>query len=297
MARSTLDCVEWRDLDALIDELAGHVKQSGRGEAKWRDAWPQIKTISAGFRGVRYGSREDHERAWQRFQSLVADVKQGQEQARKAFDERASTSQRHKNRILMYADAARPSHGATALFELVTGGFIIRPVLDAVLGGHSDPWLETLQQCSSALKAGWNYLSENKRQILRSDADEAVQALRNSQAILNEEWAKYKGHRHAEYEARDQRRREREQKHTAFVERVRARIDNHESRIDRLKDVLSHKRSHLSDLYDKRSSARSDSFRDRVNEWIREEEQAISDIEDKIDRLRQWISEERNRLT
>lgn len=284
------------DLNHLIGELEEHVRSAKSGRAKWRDSWPLIKSISAGFRGVRYPSRDDHQRAWERFQGLVEIVKNEQEQAQKSFDARASTSRSHKNRILAYADAARPSHAATAVFELVTGAFIIRPVLAAVLGGQSDPWRETLQQCSSALKAGWQYLSENRRDIFRSDADEAVQALKESQAILNEEWAKYKGQRHAEYEARQALRREREEKRFAFKERVRERIANHESRIDRLEDVLRHKRSHLSDLYGKRSDARSDSFRDRVDGWIREEEQAISDIEDKIDRLRQWIQEERNRL-
>jgi hypothetical protein len=288
--------VDATDLNDLIDELDAHVRRASSGHAKWRDSWPLIKSISSGFRGVRYPSRDDHQRAWERFQGLVATVKKEQDEARQTFDARAATSRTHKNRILAYADAARPSHAATAVFELVTGAFIIRPVLDAVLGGHSDPWRETLQQCSNALKAGWQYLSENKREIFRSDADEAVQALKESQAILDEEWAKYKGQRHAEYEARQALRREREEKRFAFKERVRARIENHENRIDRLQDVLRHKRSHLSELYDKRSDARSDSFRDRVDGWIREEEQAISDIEDKIDRLRQWIEEERNRL-
>jgi hypothetical protein len=288
--------VDSSDLDGLIDNLADHVREAGGGKAKWRDAWPDIKAISAGFRSVRYPSREDHQRAWERFQGLIADVKRGQDEARKAFEERAANSRSHKNRILAYADAARPSQLATTVFEIATGGFIVRPILDAVLGGHSDPWLETLQQCSRSLKAGWQYLSENRRDILRSDADEAVQALKESQAILNEEWAKYKGQRQAEYDARVSRRHEREEKRAAFAERVRGRIENHESRIDRLKDVLRHKRSHLDELFDKRAGARSDSFRDRVDQWIREEEQAISSIEDKIDRLRQWIAEERSRL-
>ncbi|HSY48430.1 MAG TPA: hypothetical protein VLC46_06445 [Thermoanaerobaculia bacterium] len=284
------------DLDNLIDELADHVNEASHGKAKWRDAWPQVKSISEGFRGVKYPSREDRQKAWERFQSLVSDVKQGQDEARVAFEKRAANSLSHKNRILSYADAARPSHAATALFEVVTGAFIIRPMVDAVLGGHSDPWLETLQGCSRSLKAGWKYLSDWKGEIFRSDAGEAVQALRESQAILNEEWAKYKGQRQAEYEARQQGRRERESRRAEFRERVRARIENHESRIDRLNDVLSHKRSHLSDLHDKRSDARSDFFRERVDGWIREEEQAISDIEDKIARLREWIAQEHSRL-
>jgi hypothetical protein len=288
--------VEFRQLDELIVSLSDFVRDAKNGRAKWRDAWPAIKEISAGFRGVRYPTRDDHQRAWDRFQSLVGEVKAAQAELRQNFDNRAAASERHKNRILAYADAAYPSHLATTVFEIVTGGFIVRPVLDAVLGGHSDPWLETLQQCSTALKAGWQYLSDWKREIFRSDADEAVQALRKAQAILNEEWAKFKGAKQAAYDARQQLRQERDEKRAAFRERVHARIDNHESRIDRLKDVLNHKRSHLDDLYGKRSSARSDSFRDRVDEWIREEEQAISDIEDKIDRLRRWIDEERSRL-
>src|SRR5205085_2179995 len=139
------------DLDDLITELAGYIRECGHGKAKWRDAWPQIKGISDAFRSTRYASRDDHQRAWERFQSLVSDVKTGQNRAREDFERRAATSRGHKNRILAYAEAARPSQGATALFEIVTGGFIIRPVLDALLGGHSDPWLETLQGCSAAL--------------------------------------------------------------------------------------------------------------------------------------------------
>lgn len=283
-------------LDHLIDALDNFVGDAKQGRCKWRDAWPRIKEISAEFRGVRYPTREAHASAWKHFQELIAMVKAAQQELREDFDKRGSMSASHKNRILAYAEAAYPSQLATTVFEIVTGGFIVRPVLDAVLGGHSDPWRETLQQCSAALKAGWQYLSEWKREIFRSDADEAVQALRKAQAILNEEWAKYKGAQHAAYEARQQVRRERDEKRAAFRERVHARIENHESRISKLQDVLAHKRSHLDDLYDKRSSARTDSFRDRVDEWIREERESVSDIEDKIDRLRRWIEEERSRL-
>ena len=53
------------------------------------------------------------------------------------------------------------------------------------------------------------------------------------------------------------------------------------------------RRSHLSELEDKRSSAWSDDFRDRVDGWISEEESRIADIESKMDQIRTWIAEAR----
>jgi chromosome segregation ATPase len=72
---------------------------------------------------------------------------------------------------------------------------------------------------------------------------------------------------------------------------MRENISKLEDRLDRLESALDHRKNNLSKLEDMRDSAWSDSFRDRVEEWIDEENARISDIESKIDQIKGWISD------
>ena len=46
----------------------------------WKSVWEQIKIVSASFKGVKFLSHEEHEQAWERFQNIVNNVKQSQDE-------------------------------------------------------------------------------------------------------------------------------------------------------------------------------------------------------------------------
>ena len=68
-------------------------------------------------------------------------------------------------------------------------------------------------------------------------------------------------------------------------------ISKLEDRLDRLESALGHRQSNLSKLEDMRDSAWSDSYRDRVDDWISDEHERIAGIERKIDQIKSWISD------
>ena len=73
---SDYHCTE-AEIDRLDDMLQDRLQRGSR--ADWRSVWDQIKAVGVGFKGARYPTREEHQRAWDRFQSLIVRVKDAQE--------------------------------------------------------------------------------------------------------------------------------------------------------------------------------------------------------------------------
>jgi len=138
--------------------------------------------------------------------------------------------------------------------------------------------------------------------MLGKHKKEASEALKKASEALHEAWDKWKSARgeaieqyHAEkqaaWETRQAKRAAWIAKKEAWEERMRENISKLEYRLDRLESALARRQSNLSKLEDMRDSARSDSYRDRVEGWIDEENDRISDIEKKIDQIKEWISD------
>jgi len=70
---------------------------------------------------------------------------------------------------------------------------------------------------------------------------------------------------------------------------MRENISKLEDRLERLKRALDRRRSDLARLEAMRDSARSDSYRKRIDDWIEEERSRIAEIEGKIEQVKAWI--------
>lgn len=292
------------EIEALLDSLETLVDEAEGKSGKWKDVWVEIKSVGQAFKESRFPNAQDRQAAWDRFQSISANVKACQEEARGKFEERVRESKYHLEQILSYAERATPSSGsADALLAICTGGLsvLIKAGIDAILGPFDDRKFE-LQKCSETMKEGWAYLSQNKGQMFGKDKQEAFEALKKASETLHEAWDKWKSARgeaieqyHAEkqaaWEARQAKREAWIAKREAWEGRMRENISKLEDRLDRLESALDRRQSNLSKLEDMRDSAWSDSHRDRVEEWIDEENDRISDIGRKIDQIRGWISD------
>ncbi len=292
------------EIESFLDSLETLVDEAERKRGKWRDVWSEIKSIGQAFKESRFPTAQDRQATWNRFQSIFANVKSCQERGREKFEERVRESKYHLEQILSYAErATSPSGSADALLAICTGGLsvLIKAGIDAILGPFDDRKFE-LQKCSEAMKEGWVYLSQNKGQMFGKDKQEAFEALKKASEALHEAWDEWKsarreaiGQYHAEkqatWEARRAKRKAWIAKREAWEERMRENISKLEDRLDRLESALDHRKNNLSKLEDMRDSAWSDSFRDRVEEWIDEENARISDIESKIDQIKGWISD------
>ena len=297
------------EIEALLDSLQTLVDEVEGKRGKWKDVWDEIKSVGQAFKESRFPTTQDRQAVWNRFQSIIANVKASQERAREIVEERIRESKYHLDQLLSYAERATPSsEAADTLIALCTGGLsiLIKEGISAILGPFDERRFE-LQKCNGAMKEVWAYLSRNKGQMFGKDKQEAFEALKKASEAVHEAWDKWKSTRreaieqyHAEkqaaWEARQAKREAWIAKREAWEGRMRENISKLEDHLDHLESALDRRQSNLSKLEDMRDSAWSDSYRDRVAEWIGEENDRISDIEKKIDRIKGWISDTEAKL-
>lgn len=282
-------------LDLLADEVEGK-------RAKWKDVWSEIKNIGQAFKESRFPTVQERQIAWNRFQSIIARVKVCQERAKEEVEEKVRKSEHHLEQICSYTWKATPSSEADDVFlAIFTGGLsaVVKVGIEAILGPFDERKLE-LQRCSEVLKEGWTYLSQNKDEMLGKHKKDAFDALSNASDSLGIAWDTWKTGRQRAIEHYHTEKRAaweaRQAKREAWEARMRENISKLEDRLDRLEDALDRRQSNLSRLEDMRSSVRSDSYCERVDGWISDELKRIADIERKIDQVKEWISEMKEKL-
>jgi hypothetical protein len=278
-------------LDQLISSLERSVNSAEPFKTKWKPIWEQIKEISSAFKDTRYPSKEGRQRRWEHFQNLVQEVKAVQAKEQEQWEERSNSSESYKDRIIACAEAAKPA-GALGDFIVSLVSLPVRPIM-AMLPGDYDEKHEELKACSKSLKEGWQLISRHKNEMTGRHKKEAFESLKAAQESLNAAWEKWKEGKAQAKAARDDYFRS---KRETFQSKVRERIETHKERLEKLYSVLSKCEAHLDSLRDQRNSAWSDSFRDRVEGWIDEEEDRISSIKEKIDRIEGWLDEDRRKL-
>lgn len=263
----------------------------GSTKTDWKAVWNQIKEIGGGFKGSRFPTKEERQAEWDKFQSLVARVKQMQEDERSKWDQKKRESEKLKDEIISKSYAAIPSSGsAEAILAVLTGG--LSSVISAIMGPFDERKRE-LQYSSQALQEGWAMLHQYKDHITGQHKQEAFQALNNAKERLDMEWSRYKKERDQAYA---EHRSQQAEKRAQWIHKVEDNISNLENKRERLNDALSKRESHLSDLYDKLSDARSDEYRSRVSDWISEEQENIQEIKRKLENVEDWLQEARDKL-
>jgi chromosome segregation ATPase len=79
---------------ARLDSLGNLVTEAEEGNTKkWKDVWAEIKQIGPMFKECRFPTPGDRQAAWDRFQSIVANVKLSQEKAKQEAEERRRESE------------------------------------------------------------------------------------------------------------------------------------------------------------------------------------------------------------
>jgi len=289
-------------IEALLDSLKALVDEAEGKRGKWKDVWSEIRSIGQAFKESRFPTVQDRQTAWGRFQSIVARVKACQEQAMHEVEGRVGESERHLEQIRSYAREATPSsESADALLAIFTGGLsiLIREGVQAILGPFDERKLE-LQRCNKAMKEGWAYLSENKTAMLGKHKQEAFGALKSASDSLTAAWNTWKRGRQEvvdRFRAEKQAAWEaRQAKQETWETRMRENISTLEDRLGRLESALDHRQSNLSKLEGMRDSAWSDSYRERVDGWISDENERIAGIKEKIERVKGWISDAEAKL-
>jgi len=178
------------EIEALLDSLETLIDEVEGKRGKWKDVWDEIKSIGQAFKESKFPTAQDRQVAWNRFQSIIANVKACQERAKEIVEERVRESEYHLEQILSYAERATPSSGsADVILAICTGGLsvLIKEGINAILGPFDDRKFE-LQKCNEAMKEGWEYLSKNKTKMLGNHKREAFNALKSASDSLTASW-------------------------------------------------------------------------------------------------------------
>src|SRR5437899_1019653 len=77
-------------LDSQIQTLSAYTEGGASGKRRWNEVWDLIKQIGPSFKGTRYPTREENDRAWEKFQGLVGQVKEAQERQRAVSESQAA---------------------------------------------------------------------------------------------------------------------------------------------------------------------------------------------------------------
>lgn len=171
--------------------------------------------------------------------------------------------------------------------------------LEALLGKFDDQF-QTLKQCQKNIDEAWAYFSSHKSEMTSTDKTTAYELLQKTKKQLDQHWQEWKERRHEliaqRNRERDERREEREAKRERWLQNQREFISRLEGAEFKLTGALARRQEHLDELISQRDSAWSDKFRERVEGWIDEERQNITEIEAKLDDVRTKLSDAKIRL-
>ena len=283
-----------------IENLEGVVSTRGpwlQG-SKWssQEAWEQVKITQAAFDETRFPTLQERQDAWRKFQELIRRIRERQ----------ANESGRLKDEIVRLADLATPKEWWIETLLTLGLAELLRIAFDSLPG--PDIVKSDLQNCSRNLKKAKEFYRENKREVLNQDRLVALEALKNCQDKLDSAWSEYKQGMRRAYELRQEERRDKIRanikKNREKVERLEnalsrkhENLEKNRRRAERLERLIERKNEHLDQLYDRLGSAWTDSYRERVEEWIEEQKTTIEEITEKLERTWLWIKEDESSVS
>ncbi|MBU1083170.1 hypothetical protein KKE14_01910 [Patescibacteria group bacterium] len=290
------------NLDGLINSLRGDLNYTlGESKKNWRNIWDRIKVIGASFKETRYPTRDEKDSAWARFQSIVDDVKNAQDEDRRKWKDKEQSSGSYKSQILSCVQQSKSSGVVGELAYSGLGLNIIESAINQIGGAAEDDHGKAeLVDASSALKRGWDLLSSHKNEMTGRDKQEVFQALNDAQSQLDQAWTSYKRSQQSAHEARQRAWKEKqhdwEKKQQSWRQRVEGNIRKNENRLNTLHEMLDKTESHISDLENSIDSDSSQNYTDRVEGWIDEGRDKLRSLNDQINRVEGWIDEDRDKL-
>lgn len=295
--------MDYAELDRMIDSLRTTVENDTPQKGYWKGLWSLVGNIKAGFRDVRYPTVDQRLSAWRRLDELIQQArersereKEEREKRQKAWEEKVERSERARGRLESKLGGTRPITDLERMIASVILAplLLLEDLLRTVLGLEQlDEIHEDLKSCSAAMREAWQFFNDYKGDMLPADKHSAYEQLNSAQDRLNAAWAAWKEAKSRFHEERKRQWQERQDNRRG---RIEANIEKLEDKLDKAENALERAKAHLSKLESDYDAAWSDSFKDRCQEWIDEEEKRISDIEESVDRMRGWLEEERNKL-
>lgn len=274
------------DLDALIDQLESTIPHVDEGFSwgfavdrhDWRPVWALCKEIQDTFRGYKgYSSREEHQAAWDRFQKLRQNASRLADIEKEKF---AAQSDRLKDEIL---------YEAKACYWSMSADFFVGSVL-------GETTIEEMKELQSQLKAAGRKLSENKTLMTKADKEECFEAIKDARESHDRFWEKHRSLREERREATQRRRDEFDRKRADWLDRVRSNISKNREKLAKAQVALDRTRERIEEIQEKIYETDSDKWSGIFSEWLDQAREKERDIEESIERIEGWISEDEDKI-
>lgn len=294
-------------LDILIDDFYNECgslsAQSRLDKDQVRNLWQQVKEINEAFKAVRYATRDDREYAWQRFQGAIGHLKRSQEESRANAQKFAQESEEHRNEILRLLEKANPNL-IDSLVSLFTGLiFAAGDIGASVFLPSLDPQIEELKRkqeelhrYSEYLQAARTLFRRYKDAMVGNHKKEVFETINDVSERLNRAWEESKKAWDKIHNARREARQIREKQFIERQNKTKQFIEKQEDFLKKLYSNLSRREDHLGELHYKLDTAHSDNSKNRIYDWIREEERRIDHIKSRIREVEAKVDDARRRL-
>jgi len=324
-----------RLIDKLKDSIGGGLFSKQLEKDDFAELKTQSFNIFEFIKQPRFPSKERRIAVWEKFNSLREKIKEQENEyyskIRDKITKRNNHSEELTDKIIRTIEACHPDSTLEDLFELIgflilylSGiGFVIGAI-GLLLGIKDEKPKNPLKVKSKALRDVKSFINENKDEITREDKQKIYARLYIVEADLNRAWDNYKEEQQKKQEDWEERRKQNEQKkinweknQRDYLEKLEDRLENQtafkkklnnildkqneflskiDSRLDNQKGYLTKLKGQLDDLDDKYSDARSESFRDKVSDWIDETKSKIDKVENDIDSIEEKIRDVKKQI-
>lgn len=309
------------ELGQCIDRLASLFARATSGNSTWKEVWTLVAEINQDFKATTFPSAECRQDEWKRFQGIIFDIRSHKDTAdrnranfRHTSENVATALFKQINNAISY-DPSNADLAQNVLELVLTGG--LRAFGEPTITSEK----EMLLVRSRLLKAAWDDFGKEKARLTSADKSQLFSRLKDAQGILDTAWEKWKDkqeryfqdkrakaeirkaeteRRHKEYlerrRIRDERERNRLEKHTAWRVRIEENIDKNVERVNRLYQVLRSKAEHRDRFISNRDGGRSAEFRAAMADKVSSISEDIDSIQAKIDELESYIAEDKQKL-
>lgn len=273
-------------LTAMIDQLETSIPDVDEGpnwgfaveRHDWRPVWALCQRIQNEFKGYKgFSTKKQQQEVWERFCQLRKRASHLADIEKEKFAEQSS---RYMKNIMIEARAAYWSASADIFIGTFTGQTTV----------------EEMKDLQHRLKNAGRMLSENKALMTRLDKEKCFEAIKEARESHDRFWQNHREHTRERREASQHRREEFERKRGEYIARVRDNLNSNRERLWKAETALERTRDRIRDLEGKLSETNSPKWENLFSEWLTEARSKERDIEDTVERIIGWISEDEAKL-
>lgn len=244
-----------REIDDLKSDLHGWF--TTKDGFFWRGAWAKVREIGAAFGKTRFPQASDRDDAWNRFQTIVEEMKKEGEAHADRRRQQAEGSAEVKSEILQMAAQAWPRSedafleflgtitGAKIIAEIFVGALEMTVELFMRMVGLGDDRTaqqklrDEMKQRSERLREAWSYFTSQKHRLLPADKDQCFKTLSGVQYELDLIWGELKRASAEQREQRERRFRERRSAKETLIREARALDPANKDDRQRAKEMMA----------------------------------------------------------